>query len=66
MFADGAGWDHPIRVAGGVGGHMDVVAVAHGARRLGVKRLGELAADGQMFLIGPKRLRRRPAWAHRR
>jgi hypothetical protein len=66
---------------------MDVVAVAHAARRRGVKRLvfahlgrptlralslgkkppfGELAADGQTFLIGRKRKRRRPARAHRR
>jgi hypothetical protein len=87
MFAEGAGWDRPIRFAGGVGGHMDVVAVARGARRRGVKRLvfahigrptlralslgkrppfGELAADGQAFLIGRKRKRRRPARTHRR
>lgn len=39
MFAEGAGWDHPIRFAGGVGGHMDVLAVADRARRLRVKRL---------------------------
>ena len=86
MFAEGAGWDHPIRFAGGVGGHMDVVAVAPAARRRGVKRLvfahlgrptlralslgkkppfGELAADGQTFIIGRKRKRRRPARAHR-
>jgi hypothetical protein len=83
MFAEGAGWDHPIRFAGGVGGHMDVVAVAHAAKRRRVKRLvfahigrptlralsrgkqppfGELAADGQTFLIGRKRKRR----GHRR
>jgi hypothetical protein len=31
MFADGAGRDPPIRFAGGVGGHVDVVAVARGA-----------------------------------
>lgn len=64
-----------------------VVAVARGARRLGVKRLvfahigrptvralsrgkrppfGEQATDGQAFLIGRKRKRRRPARAHRR
>jgi hypothetical protein len=39
MFAEGAGWDHPIRFVGGVGGHLDVLAVAKQARRLGVKRL---------------------------
>jgi len=82
MFAEGAGWDHPIRFAGGVGGHMDVLTVADRARRLRVKRLvfahigrptlralslgkrppfGELATDGQTFLIGHKRKGRRPA-----
>jgi len=81
MFAEGAGWDHPIRFAGGVGGHLDVVAVADGARRLGVKRVvfahigrptlralsrgkkppfGELAADGQTFLVGRRPKRPRP------
>ena len=39
MFAEGAGWNHPIRFAGGVGGHLDVLAVARAARRLGIKRL---------------------------
>ena len=39
MFAEAAGWDHPIRFRGGVGGHLDVRAVADRARRLGVKRL---------------------------
>ena len=87
MFAEGAAWDRPIRFAGGVGGHMDVIAVARGARRLGVRRLvfahigrptlralslgkqppfGELAADGQTFLIGRGRRRRPPVRAHRR
>jgi hypothetical protein len=28
MFAEGAAWSHPIRFAGGVGGHMDAVSVA--------------------------------------
>jgi hypothetical protein len=79
MFAEGAGWDRPIRFAGGVGGHLDVMAVASEARRRGVKRLvfahigrptlralalggrppfGELATDGQTFLIGRRRRRR--------
>jgi Beta-lactamase superfamily domain len=39
MFAEGAGWTHPIRFAGGVGGHLDVQTVARVARRLGVRRL---------------------------
>lgn len=81
MFAEGAAWNRPIRFAGGVGGHLDVMAVASEARRRGVKRLvfahigrptlralargerppfGELATDGQMFLIGHRRRRRLP------
>jgi hypothetical protein len=39
MFAEGAAWARPIRFAGGVGGHLDVQAVARTARRLGIKRL---------------------------
>jgi hypothetical protein len=39
MFAEGAGWVHPIRFAGGVGGHLDVQTVARTAKRLGVRRL---------------------------
>ncbi len=39
MFAEAAGWSHPIRFRGGVGGHLDVRTVAERARRLGVKRL---------------------------
>ncbi len=39
VFAEGAAWDHPIRFVGGVGGHMDVLATAKQAKRLGVKRL---------------------------
>ncbi len=39
MFAEAAGWDHPIRFAGGVGGHLDVMSVARAARRYGVSRL---------------------------
>jgi hypothetical protein len=39
MFAEAAGWNHPIRFRGGAGGHLDVRAVAERARRLGVKRL---------------------------
>jgi hypothetical protein len=39
MFADGAGWDRPIRFVGGVGGHMDVVSVARQATRFGIGRL---------------------------
>jgi beta-lactamase family protein len=87
MFAEAAGWDHPIRFRGGVGGHLDVKAVAERARRLGVKRLvfahigrptlralsrgkkppfGEMATDGQTFLIGSKRRARRPLRSRRR
>lgn len=39
MFAEASGWDRPIRFAGGVGGHMDVLAVASAARAHGVRRL---------------------------
>ena len=39
MFAEAAGWSHPIRFAGGVGGHLDVLAVARAARRYGIRRL---------------------------
>jgi hypothetical protein len=39
MFADAAGWQRPIRFAGGVGGHACVLAVADAARRYGVRRL---------------------------
>jgi hypothetical protein len=39
MFAEAAGWNRPIRFAGGVGGHLDLLRVAEAARRLGVRRL---------------------------
>jgi Beta-lactamase superfamily domain len=39
MFADAAGWNRPIRFAGGVGGHACVRDVAAAARRAGVRRL---------------------------
>jgi hypothetical protein len=39
MFAEAAGWSRPIRFRGGVGGHLDVGAVADAARRSGVRRL---------------------------
>lgn len=39
MFAEAAGWNRPIHFAGGVGGHLDVMAVAKEAHRFGVKRL---------------------------
>jgi hypothetical protein len=39
MFAEAAGWDRPIRFAGGVGGHLGALAVAEAARRHGVRRL---------------------------
>jgi hypothetical protein len=39
MFAEAAGWNRPIRFAGGVGGHMDAIAVATAARAHGVHRL---------------------------
>ena len=39
MFAEASAWDCPIRFAGGVGGHLDVLHVAEAARRAGVKRL---------------------------
>jgi hypothetical protein len=39
MFAEASGWDRPIRFVGGVGGHMDVLAVAAAARAHEVRRL---------------------------
>jgi hypothetical protein len=39
MFADAAGWDRPIRFAGGAGGHAPVIQVAREARDHGVRRL---------------------------
>ncbi len=39
MFADAAGWDRPIRFAGGVGGHMAALDVAEVARRHQVGRV---------------------------
>jgi hypothetical protein len=39
LFADGAGWNRPIRFAGGVGGHACVLDVAREARRQRVHRL---------------------------
>jgi Beta-lactamase superfamily domain len=39
MFADAAGWERPIRFAGGVGGHLHVLAVAEAARRHRIGRL---------------------------
>lgn len=39
MFAEAAGWDRPIRFAGGVGGHLGLVHVAEAAQGLGVRRL---------------------------
>jgi hypothetical protein len=39
MFADAAGWQHPIRFAGGVGGHAAALDTAAAARRRGVMRL---------------------------
>jgi hypothetical protein len=39
MFAEAAAWNRPIRFVGGVGGHLDVQAVAQAAERYGIKRL---------------------------
>jgi hypothetical protein len=39
LFAEAASWNRPIRFAGGVGGHMPVLAVAEAARRAGIRRL---------------------------
>jgi hypothetical protein len=39
VFADGAGWNRPIRFARGAGGHACVLDVAREARRRGVRRL---------------------------
>lgn len=39
LFAEAAGWDRPIRFAGGVGGHMPALEVADQARSRHVRRL---------------------------
>lgn len=39
LFADAAGWRHPIRFAGGVGGHAAALTVAREAQGRGVRRL---------------------------
>jgi hypothetical protein len=39
MFAEAAGWDHPIRFAGGVGGHASALDVARTAQERRVRRL---------------------------
>lgn len=39
VFAEAAGFEHPIRFAGGVGGHASAMSVADEARRRGVKQL---------------------------
>lgn len=39
LFADAAGWDHPIRFAKGVGGHVGAIEMAAEAQRRGVRRL---------------------------
>jgi hypothetical protein len=38
-FGEASAWNRPIRFAGGVGGHLDVQAVARAARRHRVTRL---------------------------
>jgi hypothetical protein len=39
LFADAAGWNRPIRFAGGVGGHAATLDLSAEARRRGVRRL---------------------------
>jgi hypothetical protein len=39
MFAEAAAWNRPIRFVGGVGGHLDVQAVARAAECNSVRRL---------------------------
>lgn len=39
LFADAAGWSHPIRFRGGVGGHACATEVARAARAHSVRRL---------------------------
>jgi hypothetical protein len=54
MFAEAAGWQRPIRFAGGVGDHLNVPAVAGAARaadRGEWPAFGELASDGQVFRL---------------
>lgn len=76
MFAEAAGWNRPIRFAGGVGGHLDVCAIAAEARRWHVRRLvfahigrptiravdrGERPSFGEFARDGQVFLLRRPA-----
>ena len=39
MFAEAAAWSRPIRFAGGVGGHLDVLEVARAAQLHGIRWL---------------------------
>jgi hypothetical protein len=39
MFAEAAGWNHPIRFRGGIGGHAAALEVAREAQRRRVRRL---------------------------
>jgi hypothetical protein len=39
MFAEASCWDRSIRFVGGVGGHLNVLAIAEAARAQGVRRL---------------------------
>ncbi len=39
MFAEAAGWNRPIQFRGGVGGHLDALAVSRAARAWHVRRL---------------------------
>ena len=39
MFSEAAAWNRPIRFVGGVGGHLDVLAIARAATRHRVRRL---------------------------
>jgi hypothetical protein len=39
VFAEASAWNRPIRFVGGVGGHLDVLAVARAAQRYRVRRL---------------------------
>jgi hypothetical protein len=39
VFADGSGWNRPIRFAGGVGGHACVLEVAREASSLAIRKL---------------------------
>jgi hypothetical protein len=61
MFAEAAAWSRPIRFAGGVGGHLDVHAVARAARSIVVSAALRRVRDGRsgLYRDGSRGTRRR-------